>query len=88
LLKAVTSQQFPEGDKTEYIRQYPVWLFVNINATIRPSQEYLDILLSGFVMSIVAPKERKPLSADALFHLVRSGLARFPDYRPGDTAIA
>jgi hypothetical protein len=44
--------------------------------------------MMGFVMSIVAPKERKHLSADALFRLVRSGLARLPDYRPGDTAIS
>ena len=39
-------------------------------------------------MAIVAPKERKHLSADALFRLVRSGLARLPDYRPGDTEIS
>jgi hypothetical protein len=48
----------------------------------------LDILLIGFVMAIVAPKERKHLSADALFRLVRSGLASLPDYRPGDTGIS
>ena len=39
-------------------------------------------------MAIVAPKERKHLSADALFRLIRSGLARLPDYRPGDTEIS
>jgi hypothetical protein len=39
-------------------------------------------------MAIVAPKERKHLSADALFRLVRSGLASLPDYRPGDTEIS
>jgi hypothetical protein len=39
-------------------------------------------------MAIVAPKERKHLSADALFRLVRSGLARLPDYRLGDTEIS
>src|SRR5262249_33702657 len=49
---------------------------------------HLDILLIGFVMAIVAPKERKHLSADALFRLVRSGLASLPDYRPGDTGIS
>ena len=32
-------------------------------------------------MAIVAPKERKHLSADALFHLVRSGVANIPDSR-------
>jgi hypothetical protein len=32
-------------------------------------------------MSIVAPKARKHLSADALFHLVRSGFATIPDPR-------
>ncbi len=35
-------------------------------------------------MSIVAPKERKYLCADALFRLVRSGLANIADYRYGD----
>jgi len=33
----------------------------------------------GFVMSIVAPKERKHLSADALFRLVRSGFDTIPE---------
>ena len=42
----------------------------------------------GFVMAIVAPKERKHLSADALFRLMHSGFAKLPDYRPGDTEIA
>ena len=32
-------------------------------------------------MSMVAPKARKHLSADALFSLVRNGFARIPDYR-------
>jgi hypothetical protein len=32
-------------------------------------------------MSIVAPQERKHLSADALFHVVRSGFATIPDPR-------
>jgi hypothetical protein len=39
-------------------------------------------------MSIVAPKARKYLSADALFHLVRSGLATIPDPRGEDVDIA
>jgi hypothetical protein len=39
-------------------------------------------------MSIVAPRGRKYLSADALFNLVRSGLATIPDYRPSETDIS
>ena len=39
-------------------------------------------------MSIVAPKGRKHLAADALFRLVRSGFARIPDYRSDDTEIS
>src|SRR5256885_7477708 len=44
----------------------------------------------GGPMSIVAPKARKHLSADALFHLVRSGFATIPDPRRdnGDIALA
>jgi hypothetical protein len=39
-------------------------------------------------MSIVAPKTRKYLSADTLFHLVRSGFATIPDPRCEDGDIA
>jgi hypothetical protein len=39
-------------------------------------------------MSIVAPKARKHLSADALFHLVRSGFATIPDSRGDDGDIS
>ena len=39
-------------------------------------------------MSIVAPQVRKHLSADALFHLVRSGFANLPDHRLDETEIA
>src|SRR5438128_6156390 len=39
-------------------------------------------------MSIVAPKERKYLCADALFRLVRSGFANIADDRSGDAEIA
>ena len=39
-------------------------------------------------MSIVAPKERKHLAADALFRLVRSGFANRPDSRPGHPDIS
>ena len=44
--------------------------------------------MSGVTMSIVAPKERKYLSADALFGLVRNGFATIPDYRPSETDIS
>src|SRR5881628_602017 len=39
-------------------------------------------------MSIVVPPERKHLSADALFGLVRSGFANIPDYRLSDPDIS
>lgn len=39
-------------------------------------------------MSIVAPKERKHLSADALFRLVRTGFATIPEHRSVDTEIS
>jgi hypothetical protein len=39
-------------------------------------------------MSLVAPKGRKHLSADALFDLVRHGFADIPDYCPNDTDIS
>jgi Transposase DDE domain len=39
-------------------------------------------------MSLVAPKGRKPLSADALFRLVRNGFAGIPDHRAEETGIS
>lgn len=39
-------------------------------------------------MALVAPRERKHLSADALFSLVRRGFAAIPDYRLSDTDIS
>jgi hypothetical protein len=39
-------------------------------------------------MALVAPRERKHLSADALFSVVRSGFAAMPDYRLSDTDIS
>src|SRR5258705_9418934 len=42
----------------------------------------------GFSMAIVAPKARKPVSADALFRLVRSGFANIPDPRGEDVDIS
>jgi len=44
--------------------------------------------MSGVAVSIVAPKGRKHLSADALFPLVRSGFANIPDDRLGDPDIS
>lgn len=39
-------------------------------------------------MSLVAPKGRKHLSADALFRLVRSGFTNIPDHRSTDVEIS
>src|SRR5262252_7957073 len=39
-------------------------------------------------MALVAPRERKHLSADALFRMVRSGFAAIPDYRLSETEIS
>jgi hypothetical protein len=38
-------------------------------------------------MSIIAPKGRKYLCADALFRLVRTGCATLPDHRSGEAEI-
>src|SRR6266851_2294764 len=45
------------------------------------------VLLLEFPLSMVAPKERKHLSADSLFHVVRSGFATIPDPRGTDVDI-
>ncbi len=44
--------------------------------------------MMGFAMAIVTPKERKHLSADALFRLVRSGFDTIPDHRSTDAEIS
>ena len=44
--------------------------------------------LIGGVMSIVAPQGRKHLCADALFRLVRSGLANIAEHCSGDAGIS
>src|SRR5712691_11571324 len=41
-----------------------------------------------FAMSIVAPKGRKHLSADALFRLTQTGFADIPDQRSADAEIS
>ena len=46
------------------------------------------MLVMGFPMSIVAPKARKHLAADALLHVIRSGFATIPDPRCDDGDIA
>ncbi len=38
-------------------------------------------------MGFIAPKERKHLSADALFGLLRNGFAKVPDHRSDDSDI-
>src|SRR2546427_2172702 len=38
-------------------------------------------------MGFIAPKERKHLSADTLFGLIRSGFANIPDHRSDDAGI-
>ena len=81
-------QQFPEHDKTQYPPRYSRCLFVNINATMPLSLQRFEVLKRGFAMSIVAPKGRKHLSADALFGLVRTGFANLPDHRFGGADIS
>lgn len=52
------------------------------------SLERFAVLQSGGAMALVVPKERKHLSADALFRLMRSGFANIPDDRPDEVDIA
>jgi hypothetical protein len=47
-----------------------------------------DVLISGVLMGFIAPKERKHLSADALFGLLRNTFAKVPDHRSDDAGIA
>jgi hypothetical protein len=47
-----------------------------------------DVLISGVLMGFIAPKERKHLSADALFGLLRNTFAKVPDHRSADAGIA
>jgi hypothetical protein len=48
----------------------------------------MNVVLMGFAMALVVPKERKHLAADALFRLVRSGFDTIPDHRSLDTEIS
>jgi hypothetical protein len=55
---------------------------------MQPSLKPCDVFMVGIAMALVAPKGRKPLSADALFGLVRSSCAAIPASRPSATDIA
>src|SRR5215467_5995890 len=44
--------------------------------------------MTGIPMARVAPKARKPLSADALFRLVHTGFDHIPDDRPAGVDMA
>src|SRR3979409_228404 len=48
----------------------------------------ISVLVMGFPMSMVAPKARKHLSAEALLPLVQSGFATIPDPRGKDGDIS
>jgi hypothetical protein len=45
-------------------------------------------MMMGCAMTLVVPKERKHLSADALLRLVRSGFKTIPDHGSLDAEIA
>src|SRR5438270_7971078 len=64
------------------------WLLVTSHNVARHQLERCHVLVMGGPMSIVAPKARKHLSADALFRLVRSGFATIPDSRCDDGDIS
>src|SRR5712692_8035787 len=55
---------------------------------MRPSLEHSEVFTMGMAISIIAPKGRKHLSADALFRLVRSGFANIPDPRTAEVDIS
>jgi len=57
------------------------------NTPLTETIEPCDVLILGVAMGYIAPKERKHLSADALFGLIRSGFATIPDHRSDDAGI-
>jgi hypothetical protein len=59
-----------------------------MNATRPRSLQRFEVLKTGLAMSLVAPKGRKHLSADALVGLVRTGFATLPDHRFGGADIS
>src|SRR2546425_680344 len=59
---------------------------VNIGRGLIP--ERLAVLVMEFTMSMVAPKQRKHLGADALFRLVHNSFANIPDHRCDDAGIS
>jgi len=50
--------------------------------------ERFEVFMGGVTMSIMVPKGRKHLSADALFRLVRRGFEHIPDHRCGDVDVS
>ncbi len=57
------------------------------NPPLTETIERFDVVILGVDMGFIAPKERKHLSADALFGFVRSLFANVPDHRSDDTDI-
>ena len=55
---------------------------------MHPSLERSEVGTMGGAMALIAPKGRKPLAADALLRLVRSGFATIPDHRSDEVDIA
>ena len=55
---------------------------------MHPSLERSEVGTMGVAMALIAPKGRKPLAADALLRLVRSGCATIPDHRSDEVDIA
>jgi len=55
---------------------------------MHPSLEDFKLVTMGVTMAIIAPKERKHLSADALFRLVRRIFTTIPDHRLGEVTTS
>jgi hypothetical protein len=58
------------------------------NTPLTQTMSRFDVLISGVLMGCIAPKERKHLSADALFGLLRNTFAKVPDHRSDDAGMA
>src|SRR5260370_21021374 len=57
------------------------------NLPLTETIERFDVVILGVDMGFIAPKERKHLSADALFGFVRRLFANVPDHRRDDTSM-
>src|SRR6266849_8132359 len=57
------------------------------NLPLTETIERFDVVILGVDMGFIAPKERKHLSADALFGFVRRLFANVPDHRRHDTSM-